>query len=255
LLVASAVMFAISASITVRWCDPSCCGSTPMPGGWSLSNAWTRAANDTWIEAALAFLAMWTAMMIAMMLPSLVPMLIDDVRASVVRGVARSSTSIALTGVGYFVVWTALGIAVYPIGAVLASCALRSPELSRTVPILGGVALALGGALQLSRWKLRELSHCRTSSSCNATRASDANEASSSLHYGVVLGLHCVKCCSGFMLMLFAIGVMNVWAMAAIAVAMAAERVAPAPTSIVRSTGVLAIAAGACLVARDLLAR
>jgi predicted metal-binding membrane protein len=51
-------------------------GEMSMPGGWTMSMAWTLMPGQTWPGAAASFLGMWTVMMVAMMLPSLVPMLL-----------------------------------------------------------------------------------------------------------------------------------------------------------------------------------
>src|SRR5262245_12996716 len=71
-----ALLFALSAAVTVAWCaSMSALGGMPMPGGWTMSMAWMRMPGQTWPGAAASFLAMWLVMMLAMMLPSLVPML------------------------------------------------------------------------------------------------------------------------------------------------------------------------------------
>src|SRR6266850_4194636 len=69
----SALLFAVSAAVTIVWCaSMSAMGEMTMPGGWTMSMAWMP--GQTWPGAA-AFLGMWVVMMVAMMLPSLVPML------------------------------------------------------------------------------------------------------------------------------------------------------------------------------------
>jgi predicted metal-binding membrane protein len=67
---------------------------------------------------------MWTAMMVAMMLPSLIAMLRPY------QG--RSKTIVAG---GYFAVWVLFGVAIYPLGVALAEVEMRSPAVSRAVPI------------------------------------------------------------------------------------------------------------------------
>jgi len=73
---ASALVFAASVAVTITWCaSMSAMGGIPMPGGWTMSMAWTRMCGQTWPGVAASFLGMWVVMMVAMMLPSLVPML------------------------------------------------------------------------------------------------------------------------------------------------------------------------------------
>ena len=42
-VIASAIVFAVSAAITVAWCTSmSAMGEMPMPGGWTMSMTWMR---------------------------------------------------------------------------------------------------------------------------------------------------------------------------------------------------------------------
>ncbi len=72
----SALLFIVSAVVTVVWCSSMSAGGMPMPGGWTMSMAWMRMPGQTWSGAALSFVGMWFVMMVAMMLPSLMPMLL-----------------------------------------------------------------------------------------------------------------------------------------------------------------------------------
>ena len=106
-------------------------GEMPMPGGWTMSMMWMRMPGQTWPGAAAAFLSMWVLMMAAMMLPSLVPMLWRYRQVVARAAPARLAALTALVGLGYFVVWTVLGMAVYPIGAFLATVAMEQPAVHR----------------------------------------------------------------------------------------------------------------------------
>src|SRR3954465_6333113 len=97
----------------------SAMGGMPMPGGWTMSMAWMRMPGQTWAGAAASFLGMWIMMMVAMMLPSLVPMLWRYRQA--VGGSRRLGSLTAVVGLGYFFVWTAFGMAVFPLGVALAA--------------------------------------------------------------------------------------------------------------------------------------
>jgi hypothetical protein len=56
----SALLFAISAAVTIVWCaSMSAMGEMPMPGGWTMSMAWMRMPGHTWRGAAASFLGMW----------------------------------------------------------------------------------------------------------------------------------------------------------------------------------------------------
>src|SRR4029450_8566426 len=113
----SALLFAASTTVTIVWCaSMSALGGMPMPGRWTMSMAWMRMPGPTWPGAAVSFLSMWFVMMVAMMLPSLVPMLSRYRQAVRRSGETRLGRLTALVGAGYFLVWTMIGIVVFPVG-------------------------------------------------------------------------------------------------------------------------------------------
>jgi predicted metal-binding membrane protein len=192
----SALLFAASASLTTVWCGSmSAMGEMPMPGGGTMSMAWMPMSGQTWLGAAVSFVGMWVVMMLAMMLPSLVPMLwryretigsIDEMRLSWLT---------ALVGLGYFFVWTVLGIVVFPLGATLAKIEMQQPTLARVLPIAIGAVVVIAGALQFSAWKTHYLACCREPSGREATLPADAVTA---WRHGLRLGLNCTYGCAGF---------------------------------------------------------
>ena len=118
----SALLFAGSAAVTIAWCaSMSAMGGMPMAGGWTMSMAWMRMPGQTWPGAAASFLGMWVVMMVAMMLPSLVPMLGRYRRAVGRAGETRRGLLTVLVGVGYFFVWTVVGMAAFALGITLAA--------------------------------------------------------------------------------------------------------------------------------------
>jgi predicted metal-binding membrane protein len=232
----AALLFAMSAAVTVAWCaSMSTMGEMSMPGGWAMSMTWMRMPGQTWLGAAASFLGMWVVMMLAMMLPSLLPKLWR-----------YPAPQAALIGVGYFLVWTVCGIAAYSLGVMLAVIEMQQPAIARAVPITVGVIVLLAGALQFTAWKAHHLACCRESPECCPTR--------SPLRYGLQLGLHCAYCCASLTAILLVIGVMDLWAMAVVTVAITAERLAKNPRRVARVIGVLVIGAGLFLIARAALA-
>ena len=110
----------------------------PMPGGWTMSMAWTPMCGQTWRGAAASFLIMWVVMMVTMMLPSLMPALWRYRRAVGVTGGMRLAWLTALVAAGCFFVWTACGMTVFPLGVALAAIEMRLPSLARAIPIAAG---------------------------------------------------------------------------------------------------------------------
>ncbi|HVG10621.1 MAG TPA: DUF2182 domain-containing protein [Thermoanaerobaculia bacterium] len=247
----SALLFTASAALTIAWCAsmPAMSGMR-MPGGWTMSMAWMRMSGQTWPGAAASFLGMWIVMMVAMMLPSLVPMLWRYRQAVGRTGETRLGRLTALVGVGYFSVWIAFGMAVFPLGVALAAVAMQQPALARAVPAAAGMVVLIVGALQLTDWKARHLACCREAPGRGRTLPADAGTA---WRHGLRLGLHCSYCCAGLTAILLVIGVMDLRAMAVVAAAITAERLAPAGERVARATGAVAFGAGLFLIARSLL--
>lgn len=246
-LSAAALLFAASGAWTAASCASMAAMGMRMPGGWTMSMAWMRMAGQTWPGAAASFLAMWTVMMAAMMLPSLVPMLARCREALFTRGEARLGGRTAAVAAGYFLVWAAWGAAIFPLGAALAALEMRSSSLSRVVPAASGLAVALAGALQLTRWKARHLACCR-----DAPGRALGGSLRAAFSHGLLLGRHCARCCAGWTLALLALGVMDLGAMAAVTAAITAERLAPRGERVARALGAVAIGAGALLAVRAL---
>jgi predicted metal-binding membrane protein len=243
-LVASALLFAASAALTILCCrSMSSMGEMPMPGGWKMSMTWMRMPGQTWSDAMASFVGMWTVMMLAMMLPSLVPMLRRYRLA--IRGTNKTRLDwlTALVGAGYFFVWTLFGMAVFPLGAALAGIEMRQPALAEAVPTAVGVVVLMAGALQFTPWKLHHLEE----EDCGPGLSADAGTA---WRHGLGLGLRCGYCCAGLTAILLVIGVMNLRAMALVTSAITAERLAPASEGVARAIGAVAVGAGVFLIAR-----
>lgn len=240
---ASALVFAASVAATVAaGVEMAAMGGLPMPGGWTLSLAWMPICGQGWGDVAACFLGMWMVMMVAMMLPSLVPALSRYRRAVGAPGAARLGLLTALTGLGYFTVWAAVGIAIFPLGAGLAELALRQPALARAVPVAAGLTVLIAGAVQLTAWKARHLACCR------AVPRGLATDAGTAWRHGLRLGWHCACSCAGPAAVLLVLGVMELGAMAAVTAAITAERLAPGGERVARAAGAMAVAAGVGLI-------
>jgi predicted metal-binding membrane protein len=208
--------------------------------------AWMRMPGQTWPGAATSFLGMWTVMMVAMMLPSLIPMLRRYREAVGRAGETHLGRLTALVGLGYFFVWTVLGVIAFPLGVALAAIEMQLPALSRAVPIAAGVVILIAGVLQFTAWKARHLACCRSAPWRGRALSADAGAA---WRHGLSLGLHCSQCCAGLMTILLVIGVMDLRAMAIVMAAVTVERLAPAGERVARIVGVVIVATGLFLIA------
>jgi len=246
----SALLFAVSATVTIAWCASMSAMGMPMPGGWTMSMAWMRMPDQSWLDAAASFVGMWVVMMAAMMLPSLVPMLRRYRIAVATIAPAALGRLTAIVGAGYFFAWTVFGLAMFPVGAALAEIEMRQPALSRAVPVLVGLAVVLAGALQFTPWKARQLACCREQPRHAPPLTAGIGSA---WRHGMRLGRDCILCCAGLMAILLVAGVMDLRVMAAVTLAITAERVAENGQRAAQAVGVVAVGAGMVLIARAAL--
>jgi predicted metal-binding membrane protein len=203
--------------------------------------------GQTWAVAAASFIVMWILMMVAMMLPSLVPMLRRYREALGRTGQMRLDLLTALAALGYFLVWSLFGMIAFALGVALAAIEMRQPALARVVPIAVGAVVLISGALQFTTWKTRHLACCREAPGRGPRLPADAATA---WRHGLRLGLNCSRCCAGLMAILLVIGVMDLRAMAIVAAAITAERLAPAGEVVARAIGAVIVGAGLLLMAR-----
>ena len=244
----SALFFAISSALTAIWCSSMpAMGTMQMPGGWTMSMAWMRNPGQSWPCAAASFLGMWIVMMAAMMLPSLVPMLWRYRRAVGQSGKTPLGGLTTLAGIGYLLVWTIFGMAVFPLGVAMAQLEMDLPPLASAIPSAVAVVVLLAGALQFSKWKLHYLACCRQSPECDWVLPADTGTA---WRHGLRLGLHCGLSCANLTAILLVIGVMDLRTMTLVTVAITAERLAPVGERVAQATGVAVIGTGLVLIAR-----
>jgi predicted metal-binding membrane protein len=242
----AALAFIASTTITVAWCKPmSAMPGMKMPGGWTMTMMWMRAPGQTWLEAGGTFLAMWTVMMAAMMLPVFAPALRR------IRREARRSGAVPAIGfaVGYFGVWSAVGLVLFPVGVGFNALAMRSEMLSKVTPLLGGLVAMIAGTLQFTSWKTRALVCCRLEEDCCGSQWLMPRDG---LRAGARLGLKCAYCCAGLTAFLLVTGVMDLVVMALVAIAITAERLTNA-VNVARMVGAGMLICGIVLVGRAIL--
>jgi predicted metal-binding membrane protein len=153
----------------------------------------------------------------------------------------------ALVGAGYFLVWTAFGMAAFPLGAALKAVEMQLPALARAAPFAVGGVVLLAGALQFTAWKAHHLACCREASGRGRTLPADAGTA---WRHGLRLGLHCSHSCAGLTAILLIVGIMDLRVMSVVTAAITAERLAAAGDRVARAIGDILIGAGLCLIAQ-----
>jgi predicted metal-binding membrane protein len=131
----------------------------------------------------------------------------------------------------------------------LMAAAARAPALERALPAAAALVVLLAGALQLSKWKSRQLATCRADPDC--CRRLHGRLAVPWRH-GLHLGVHCVRCCLPYTLLLLATDVMSLRVMAAATAGITLERLAPGAERIARAIGVAMVVAGVVLLVKAL---
>jgi predicted metal-binding membrane protein len=160
-------------------------------------------------------------------------------------GATRIDLLTALAGAGYFIVWIALGIIVFPPGFALAETLMQAPVLARAVPVTAGAVLLVAGAVQFTGWKIHHLACCRRTPLPGSIAPADVRTA---LRYGVRLGLHCGQCCINLMAILLVLGVMDLPVMAAVTAGITLERLLPQSEEARRLVGIVVIGAGLAII-------
>ena len=193
--------------------------------GWAATIAWARTMGvgpGTMGMSLAAFLFLWVVMMAAMMFPSVAPMALVWIRSVA----ARPRTQDRVTGItsflaGYLCAWAAFGAVVYLVLLGAGRLADDAPAAARWV---GSAIFAVAAVYQLSPLKGACLRHCRTPVGSLFHYASYRGPARD-LRVGMHHGLYCVGCCWGLMIVLVAVGAMNVLAMIALAGVILIEKV------------------------------
>jgi len=174
----------------------------------------------------LALWAMWMLMALAMMLPAAAPMLrtyceIADTARAGGHPVVHPLVLVA----GYLAIW---GLASLGFAATALAVQALTANASAAAPVTGmaaAAALAIAGLYQFSRLKEACLEKCRNPFAILFSNWS--TRAWPVFRLGLRQGLWCLGCCWALMLVMFAVGLMNVFWMALMALVALGERQLP----------------------------
>lgn len=172
---------------------------------------------ETGVASFLALVAMWFLMSVAMMLPSAAPLVrtyceIADTARKQNQSVVHP---LVLVG-GYLAVWIAASVGFAGLTMALQAAAEGGAVPGPAVGIAGAAALAIAGFYQFSALKEACLRKCRNPFSTLFARWTTRPAAV--LRLGLEQGAWCVGCCWALMLVMFAVGTMNLFWMALIGI-------------------------------------
>jgi predicted metal-binding membrane protein len=162
----------------------------------------------------------------AMMLPSAVP------TAGQVARVARRSPTV-LFAAGYLTVWTVYGLAAYGLYRLVTSFDANWLAWNEGGPWVAGAVIIAAGVYEVTSLKRRSLHRCRS-----------ARHPESPLRSGLAHGLDCVGCSAALMAVLFVLGVMSLFWMGLVALAIFAEKVVPHGARLTAPLAVALVALG-----------
>jgi predicted metal-binding membrane protein len=198
----------MSAGSPLNWqalCQPA------VPGGW----------GDLALTA-----PMWMAMTLAMMLPTAGPMILTyaEIADTAARKREPVVSPLILTA-GYVAVW--FGVAL--VAALLQFALARAGLLDggSVGRLVGGTIFLGAGLYQFSAFKQACLTICQRPFPFFFSNWT--TETSGVLRLGLQQGLVCLGCCWAMMLVMFAVGAMNVVWMAGLGVLMTIEKLSTTP--------------------------
>lgn len=205
--------------------SPAAQFAMPM-GQWSAAN---------W----LAVFVMWTVMMAAMMLPSAAPMVMCFSVLNRRRGDGARTFFFAA---GYLALWAVFSGAVTVAQWALQSAGWVSPMIVSVSPVFSAALLLIAGVVQFSTFKNACLRACRSPLGFLISDWSDG--LFGAWRMGMRHGLYCTGCCWGLMALLFVGGAINLLWIAALAILVAIEKLAPKGDLVGRLLGGVMIGAG-----------
>ena len=166
--------------------------------------------------AAWEFVPTWTLMMAAMMLPAV------GVTGSIYARTIVTNRPTRLAGfvAGYLVVWAAAGLPALGLASIAGRLSSDHPGVAHGVAI--GLFAACG-VYQLSPVKDRCLARCRSPLAL-VMRYGSYRGRLRDVRVGIHHGAYCLGCCWALMVLLIAVGVMNLLAMVGIGLLVMVEK-------------------------------
>lgn len=207
--------------------------------GLSLAGNWDA------LNAAIVT-GMWQAMTLAMMVPSAAPMILTyaEIAETATQKQQDVVSPLVLAG-GYLAIWDAFSFGAASMQTTVSVAGLGN--IGNT-PI-AGVVFILAGLYQFSRLKLSCLSYCQRP--FPYFFANWTTKVWGVFVLGLRQGAYCIGCCWALMLIMFAVGSMNIIWMAGLGAVMTIEKMSTS-MRFSRAVGAALIAVGGVLVALEL---
>jgi len=188
------------------------------------------------------FVPAWLAMMAAMMLPTSLPIFAGYAKLTQGHRLLDVLPLTWLLAGGYLLAWTVFGLTAFTADLWLHYIVERVAVLEENSTFIAATILLMAGVYQFTPLKKACLSQCRSPLSFLINNWREGGLGA--LQLGARHGAFCVGCCWALMLLMFAVGVANLFWMAALALVMFAEKVTRWVGPIGTATGAILIALG-----------
>lgn len=210
----------IAALTALGWLALGLMSAGSADGSWSFAALCRISSAGGFGELALS-VPMWIAMTLVMMLPTAGPMILTY--AEIADTAARKSEPVVsplILTAGYMTVWFGFALVAATLQWVLASAGLLDGGSASM--LLGGTIFLGAGLYQFSSLKQACLTLCQRPFPFFFSNWT--TETRGVFRLGLRQGMTCLGCCWAMMLLMFAIGAMNVVWMAVLGVLMTIEK-------------------------------
>jgi predicted metal-binding membrane protein len=156
------------------------------------------------VAGALVFVAGWTLMSVAMMLPSSLPLV------TVFRTITEGAPAlVALLVAGYLATWAVFGFVALVGDGLLHEAVDAWPALAARADLVFPGLLLTAGLFQFSPLKRSCLRQCRSPVGFVVQHWGGGRRGLRAFQLGMRHGLFCIGCCWALMLLMFAVGGLN----------------------------------------------
>lgn len=224
---------------------------------WTFPPPVHAAALSDWNAAhAIVMFFMWWIMMIAMMTPSAAPTILLYARAyrheNRAGKIEQPSPQTFAFALGYLVAWLGFSLVATGLQWALERAGILHATMMWSIEPLATASLLLAaGVYQLTPSKSVCLEHCRSPAQFLAANFQPG--ARGALRMGMRHGAFCLGCCWLLMALLFAGGIMNLVWIAGLSIIVLVEKILPHGPAIARTLGVVMVATGLLVLARDVI--
>ena len=212
---------AMAGLVVGAWLALGLVGGSPYAGYLDHRVAIDAAALPYGVRLAV-FVAGWTVMSVAMMLPSSLPLV--TVFRTITRRRERPGRDLALLVAGYLTMWALFGVTAFLGDTLIHRLLERAGSTDRAERLVSASVLLTAGLFQWSALKQSCLRQCRSPIGFLASHWHGGSRWWAAFRLGLRHGLFCVGCCWGLMVLMFAVGGVNLGWMLALGAVMFAEK-------------------------------